>query len=119
MSDKDWRLYHYNMVKACRKIITIMKDDVTFDVFMSHGIHYDALMMNLQIIGENAQKLPETVKQKCLEVPWRDIIFMRHIISHSYESLEDNTVWVTVTQKIPELLNQLLKIQDYNEDDGI
>jgi uncharacterized protein with HEPN domain len=93
MSEKDWYIYHYNMLKRCEKILSICEGRISEKEFFERGILYDALTMNLQIIGENASKIPLSVREEYIEIPWKRIIFLRHIISHDYDSLEDNSLW--------------------------
>ncbi len=120
MSEKNWRLYHYNMLERCERILRALEEEqVTKEDFVTRGFIYDGLMMNLQIIGENASKIPEDVKRSYPEIPWPRIIFLRHVISHDYDALEENSLWETLTIDVPQLRDRLIKMKDYNEDEGI
>jgi uncharacterized protein with HEPN domain len=64
----------------------------------------------LEIIGEAANRLPDTLCQKYPEVPWPKIISMRNIIVHDCAAVDYLTVWQTLKESLPELKPQILKI---------
>ena len=64
----------------------------------------------LEIIGESANRLPNTLFQKYPEVPWPKIISMRNIIIHDYAAVDYLTVWQTLKESLPELIPQIQKI---------
>ena len=64
----------------------------------------------LEIVGEAARQLPASFREEHPEIPWRDIIGMRNILAHGYTSVEDAIIWRTVSERIPELLDQLERL---------
>ncbi len=70
----------------------------------------DAVVANIAAIGECVVKImdgfPDFVAEHP-EIPWRDIRTMRNRIAHQYFEIDQNTVWITVSQSLPELLSQL------------
>jgi uncharacterized protein with HEPN domain len=52
--------------------------------FLANGTIQDAVVHNLQIIGEASKKLPESLKEKHPNVPWKEIAGMRDVIVHDY-----------------------------------
>jgi len=61
----------------------------------------------LQILGEAARKLPPEVKEQHPEVPWSQIIGMRHILTHDYFDIDAEVVWAAVENDLPELKRQI------------
>jgi uncharacterized protein with HEPN domain len=61
----------------------------------------------VQIIGEAARNVSPTVKKEHPEIPWVDIVGMRHKIVHGYRSVDLEKVWQTVTTDIPHLITTL------------
>ena len=59
--------------------------------------------MRLQIIGENAAKLSDKLQDKYPEIPWNRIIGLRNIISHAYDDLIVDQLWLTLTNELPKL----------------
>ncbi len=73
----------------------------------------DAILYNIQIIGEASKKLSWDFRHANSHIPWKDITGMRDKIVHDYKKINLDIVWNVVTQGIPKLLKdieQLLKI---------
>jgi len=70
----------------------------------------DAILRNLEIIGEAVTQLPEEVKTKYKNIPWRDIQDFRIVAAHHYWKVNLNIVWDIVENKIPILERQIKEI---------
>ncbi|HYO89051.1 MAG TPA: DUF86 domain-containing protein [Candidatus Limnocylindrales bacterium] len=57
----------------------------------------------LQVIGEAARGLSPAFEEAHPDIPWRAMIGMRNRIVHDYLGIDDETVWKTVSERIPEL----------------
>ncbi|MBI2282611.1 MAG: DUF86 domain-containing protein [Bacteroidetes bacterium] len=66
-----------------------------------------AVSMTLGLIGEKANKISAHFKTSHPEVEWRKIIALRNRIVHSYEDLDFDIIYDTITIKLPELKKQL------------
>jgi uncharacterized protein with HEPN domain len=55
---------------------------------------------HLQIIGEAARALPDETRDKIPEVPWSNIIGMRHILVHNYFGIDSELVWNVVDSQL-------------------
>ncbi len=64
---------------------------------------YDAVIRNLEIIGEAAKRLPESMKEAAPEVPWRMVCGFRDHLAHAYFGIDDDTVWDVVIHELPAL----------------
>jgi uncharacterized protein with HEPN domain len=98
-SARDWRLFADDIIESCAKIRRFVAG-LTFDTFTADERTYDAVIRNLEIIGEAAKNLPEDVVARAPEVEWRKIRGMRDILAHGYFSLDHKVVWDTVTTKL-------------------
>jgi uncharacterized protein with HEPN domain len=72
-------------------------------VFQADRKTIDAVVRNLEIIGEAARMLPEDVRSRATEVEWRKIIGMRHILAHEYFGISTAIVWDIVENKLTDL----------------
>jgi uncharacterized protein with HEPN domain len=53
---------------------------------------YDAVLYNLQILGEAAKKIPDQVRQRYPEIDWRGVAGLRDVLSHAYFALDNATL---------------------------
>jgi uncharacterized protein with HEPN domain len=67
----------------------------------------DAVMHQIQIIGEAANRLSSSFKERSSPIPWRDIIGMRNKLVHDYMGVDLEAVWETARKDIPVLKNAL------------
>ncbi len=69
-----------------------------------------AVVHTLQVLGEAAMHIPPPVQQQFPDIPWRQIIGMRHRIVHAYAEIKLGVVWETVRTDIRPLTVQLAAI---------
>ena len=67
----------------------------------------DAVVRNLEIIGEAANNIPEETTDKYPEIPWREMISMRNKVLHEYFGVDEEILWQTITNDLPPLKKQL------------
>jgi uncharacterized protein with HEPN domain len=67
----------------------------------------DAVVRNLEIIGEAARQLPEGFLARYPEVPWRQIAGLRNRIVHEYFGLDVELIWQVIRQDLPQLQARL------------
>ena len=72
----------------------------------------DAILRNFEIIGEAANQLEKEFLEKHPNIPWRNIINMRHRIIHDYAGVNYDLVLDTIEDYLPALLTQLKAIVD-------
>lgn len=65
---------------------------------------------HLQIIGEAARGLSETTITQHPEIPWRNIIGMRHILVHNYFGIDTAIAWRAVKDDLPDLKSNVQKL---------
>lgn len=61
----------------------------------------------IEIIAEATKNLPDAYKNSYQDVPWRDIVDMRNLLSHAYDEIDDDLVWKVLENRIPELIQTL------------
>ena len=69
-----------------------------------------AVLADFAIIGEAVMHIPEPVRAKVQQVPWRQIRAMRNIIAHVYFGVDLQKVWTTATVDIPVLIPQMQEL---------
>lgn len=71
---------------------------------------------NLAVLGEAARALSPELCERHPEVPWRDVIAQRNVVVHEYHRLDLDSLWVTATQDIPHLDEQLASIEQAEQE---
>jgi uncharacterized protein with HEPN domain len=91
-----------DMLEAMRKVA---RYTAGMDVkeFLGDERTVDAVVRNLEIIGEAAKQLPEAFKAGRPEVPWAQMAGMRNRIVHDYAGVDLELVWFVARMSLPEL----------------
>lgn len=97
---RDFRLYLEDIVLACEKIERYT-DKLDFSGFTSDERTYDAVLRNLEVIGEAAKRVPDEIKSGMPHIPWRAIAGFRDFVAHVYFALDDEIVWNAVCNEVP------------------
>lgn len=108
MSRSD-RLYVEEIIDACRRAREYT-EGTSLVVFRSDQMRIDAVVRNLEIIGEASARLPINIREQSPAIPWRDIVAMRNLLIHAYFSVDVSIIWSVVREKLPELELQMLEL---------
>lgn len=106
---RKFDLYLTDIVEAIGRVDEYTRD-VDFDAFTKKKMAVDAVLRNLEIIGEAASQIPEEVKKKYVDIPWRDIQDFRIVVAHHYWSMNLERVWDIVQHKLSSLREQVSSI---------
>jgi uncharacterized protein with HEPN domain len=106
---RAWHFYLEDMLDFAQKVQDYTRDQQLAD-FLASGITYDATLRNLELIGEAATHIPDSVRAAHPDIPWRMIIAMRNRLIHGYLGIDDDTVWSVIQDDIPDLLASLQKL---------
>ena len=87
---------------------------VSKEEFLKERMRYDATLRNLQTLSESTQKLPQALKDKYKNIPWKDIAGFRNILVHDYlEGLDVDIVWHIVKNELPVMKTGILEIKKF------
>ena len=103
---RDWRLFWDDFIASCEKVLRYTAGMDRF-AFESDDKTVDAVIRNLEIIGEAAKKLPPVARGQCPNVEWRKVVGFRDFVAHAYFGLDMGIVWNVVQVKVPELLEAM------------
>jgi uncharacterized protein with HEPN domain len=106
---KDDLLYFLHIRDSINRILeyTSGKDK---DVFFTNSMIQDAVVRQLEIIGEASNKIIKETRKKYPNVPWKQIIGMRNRIIREYFGVRLGLVWDTIQNDIPVLKHDVQKI---------
>jgi len=84
-------------------------EGVEYDSFSHNQMLIDAVIRNLEIIGEAARNVPEEIKNKYNEIPWKKMIGLRNMLIHGYFGVDESIVWEIIKKNLPEVRPYILK----------
>lgn len=114
MKSRNEKLFLADIQECCQKIERYISGISEKD-FQANEILKDAVVRNIEIIGEAAKNLSEQTRNENPGIPWRDVMRMRDKIVHHYFRLKLEIIWRTITEDIPALhlrINEMLEKYD-------
>jgi uncharacterized protein with HEPN domain len=103
---RDETLFLSDIKESCEKVRKYAAG-MTFTEFIGDDLHYDAVLRNLEIIGEAAKHIPMELQTKYPQVKWRKISGFLDIVTHHYFGVSDEIVWDIINNEVPALLEQV------------
>lgn len=95
-------LYLNDIVESIARIQQYTAN-LTFDTFAANNMVIDAVVRNLEIIGEAAAHISENIQSLYPEVAWYEMKGMRNIVAHEYFRVDLEIVWKTAHESLPSL----------------
>ena len=99
---RDELMYLNDIALSCDKIIRYTKGLDFLDLINDERT-YDAVIRNLEIIGEASKHVSDTLRIQLQEIEWRKISGMRDMLAHDYFGIDNDILWDVVQHKIPQL----------------
>lgn len=111
------KLYFEDIINAMDKIEKYIKN-LDKDSFTDNEMVVDAVLRNLEIIGEAAGNISDDIKNKYSNIPWRRMIGLRNIVIHDYFGVDLNIIWKIIKVNLPETKPLINKVMDneYNNE---
>ena len=81
--------------------------DMTFDEFKSDKKTVLSVTKCIEVVGEATKHIPDQIRERYPEIPWRDMAGIRDRLVHGYFKVDLSIVWTTVTIEFPELRSML------------
>jgi uncharacterized protein with HEPN domain len=105
---KDAKVFLQSIFESIQKI-----EHYTFsgkDEFMKSTLIQDAVIRNLEIIGEATKNIPQDTKEQNSQIPWRQMAGLRDVLIHDYMGISLKIVWNVVQNELPQLKNMIKEI---------
>lgn len=110
MSSKDQQILE-KIIRYCDDIsVLIERFGNDFAIYAKDFAYQYACNMCIMQIGELASRLSDEIKMQYPNIPWRVIKAMRNLFAHDYERVDNEMVWSTLKENIPELKENCLQI---------
>jgi len=106
MSKRDWKILFEDILESIDKIRLYTKD-LDFEKFISNPMIIDAVVRNIEIIGEASSKIPEEIKNNFSEIPWIKLKGIGNRIVHNYIGVDVNIIWEIIEKDLVGLKKQI------------
>jgi uncharacterized protein with HEPN domain len=99
---RDWRLFWHDILAFCDKVDRYVggRDRAAVE---ADEILYDAILRNLELIGEAARMLPPHARALAPQVPWPQIARTRNVLAHVYFGVNKDIIWDIISKELPSL----------------
>jgi uncharacterized protein with HEPN domain len=95
------QLYLQHVLEASLKVERYIT--VGYGEFMSESHWQDAVIRQLEIMGEAVKRLPIEITERRPDIPWRRIAGMRDVLIHNYMGVDVEAVWQVTEHDLPKL----------------
>jgi uncharacterized protein with HEPN domain len=109
MSKRPIDLLLNDIYQAIDRIEQYIKN-LSFDAFSKDQKSVDAVVRNLEIIGEAANRLPDEFKEKYSTIEWHKVVGLRHRIVHEYFGIDLEIIWQILHKDLPELKQKIAEV---------
>ena len=106
MSRHDPEIALFQILSHAREAVAILHGKTRADLDHDRMLNL-ALTRLLEIIGEAANRIPDSVQENYPHLPWLQMISLRNRLIHGYDNVDFDILWVIVTQDLPGLIVQL------------
>lgn len=103
------RAHLWDMLDAALAIEDFVRGK-TYENYTSDRMLRAAVERQLEIIGEAARRISGATRDAHPEIPWRGIIGQLNVLAHEYGDILHEIIWVIVTKRVPELVEQLQRL---------
>lgn len=110
------RLEH--ILQACNDLLEY-KDKYDYETAIKSPILFYGFVKLVEIIGEASYMLTKEFREFHSQLPWKEMVAMRHVLVHGYYTIEPKDLWTTIQKDIPVLkpqIENLLNTVDFPED---
>ncbi len=101
MKKRTHRMFVEDIMEAINKVEHYIKG-FTYEAFVKNDMAVDAVMRNLEIIGEASRNIPEDVRKRYPDIPWGRMVGLRDIAIHEYFGVDLGIIWQIITRNLPE-----------------
>lgn len=115
---RDYKLFIKDIVEAIRDIEDFI-GGMNYEEFFKDRKTQKAVVWQIHIVGEATKNLPESIREKYKEVPWKYMARIRDKIAHFYFGIDYEIVWKVIKEKLPEIKPAVEKIlKDLNSNNN-
>ena len=107
---KDDSIYIDHILNSINRVLDYISG-LDRETFEANLITQDAVVRQLEIIGEATKRVSNELRSKHPDIPWSDMAGMRDVLIHDYIDVDLGVVWKTASENIPHLKALISKLQ--------
>lgn len=111
MPSRDQRLFLTDILEAIGKVERYTAG-LSSDAFEGNEMAVDAVVRNLEIIGEAARQLSPQIRERYTGVDWVAVVGFRNVVIHEYFDVDVEIVWTIATQRLDKLRDVVQQVLD-------
>lgn len=112
---RNYLLFLEDIVHSCRKIQDYT-EDLSKHKFFEDEKTVDAVLRNLEVIGEAVKNLPQRIRDRHTTINWRKIAGFRDIVAHEYFGIDEDIFWDITDNQVLDLLDKMESILQEEKD---
>ena len=106
---RGYKLFIEDIISAIESIESFV-EDMSYDDFIVDDKTSSAVIRKFEIIGEATKHIPDWIKDKYPEIPWKYMAGMRDRLIHGYFGIDYKLVWNTIKVDLPNLRIELERV---------
>ena len=106
---RTYDIYLQDIVEAIKRIESYVQDTNRFQ-FETDQMRFDAVVRNLEVIGESVKRVPDSIRKNYPSVAWRKIAGLRDRLIHAYFDIDIDIIWDIVQSELPVLKSEIQRI---------
>jgi len=103
---RDDGAFLLDMLDSAQEAVSIVGDQ-TLTEFSEDRLNQLSVLKLIEIVGEAANQVSDETREAHPNIPWKDVINMRHRLVHGYFDIDYEIVWNTVNTDLPALIDKL------------
>lgn len=103
---RDPLLFVEDMLRSARRVVAYTRH-LSIEGFTADAKTQDAVIRNLEVLGEASKQVPQNIRELLPTVPWRRLAGLRDVLAHDYFGVDLEIVWDIVATQIPPLIQAL------------
>jgi uncharacterized protein with HEPN domain len=113
VSPRNWEFRIEDILESL-ELISEYVEGLDYDNWKKDRKTIDAVIRNIEIIGEAANHIPMDIQEKYIDIPWYEMKGMRNILIHEYFGVDIDVLWRTIQEDLPPLKVKIQKIISSN-----